>query len=532
MNSLPISQSREKEDVRAAAHEEMTPSGSMSVSMLATLDMQLCPEFSAPMGAVPGQSRANDIPSTPDLFGSFPTTPSPNSCALDETPSLREPAGPPMTFGARVATPEKWCRPLRESQPQQSSWPAPPPPQRSFELASSSSAPPASPQPGSEALGSDSSSSAQQSTRALGSATSAEAAAEPLAGALRGRQTFPPSTIPLRRASKKRKPEEAELQEQDRRKRVCFNIQEAMQADAPIVRACLEGFKMPPWLYEALRLKYCEYYASEHAGEAESMSAVDFRRAARAHFAKSGNTLRLRLLRKMLDDHDTVSQKWTEIKMAMAKIQYASCMPLVRAKDKRCKAQVPMFTYQSKDWFLEELELQEGEEPWEPESLVARARDLPKVTAVWTRYQAFLDEKAKELSAQWVASQELCLETYAKTGKVRFHLAVVFLRQVPMRFKNPWDYLEFENAPAIYAPKVGPQELVKAVKAKGINGVFAQAAYYLQMPKIGMVHNCGTQQPYKDYRVNARWITEYMQAATWDFCKAKALGFARPPVLH
>ena len=34
----------------------------------------------------------------------------------------------------------------------------------------------------------------------------------------------------------------------------------------------------------------------------------------------------------------------------------------------------------------------------------------------------------------------------------------------------------------------------------------------MQMPKKGMVFNDGTKQPYVDYKVNARWVTEYVQA--------------------
>ena len=530
---LPISQRRDEKDVRAAAHEEITPCGSMTASMIAGLDMELGAEPCPTVGADAGQTKANEPACTADLFGSFPSTPSQRSCALDVPASLREPSRPAVSCGASLATPQKWSRPLSAPQPQQSSWPAPPPPRESSELPRCSSAPAGSPQLGSEALGSERSSSAQQSTGALGPASSSKAPPKPSAGALSGQHTFYPPKVALRRASKKRKPEEAELREQQRRKRVCFNVQDAMRSDAPAVKACLTGFKMPPWLYEALRVKYIDYYRIEHEDEANSMTGRQFRQCARGHFSKCGNALRLKLLKKMLDEHDTVSEKWTDIKMSIAKIQHGNS-PHTLDRDKKVKAQVAMFTSQSEDWFLDELALEEGAEPWEPESLVARAKDLPKTIAVWGRYVEFVDEKAKELSAKWVASLEICTTTYVETGKVRFHLAVVLCRMVPIRFSPPWDFLEFENAPAIYSPRVDETTTQKMAKKLGIHGVFGQAAYYLQMPKIGMVFNDGTMQPYKDYRVNARWVTEYLQAGAWDVGsnRVRALGLAILPVSY
>ena len=110
LQNLPISQRPGETDVRAAAHEEMSPCGSVSASMIAALDMELCPQPCATAGADANQGRAREPDSAADLFGTFPATPSQKSGALDVPASRREASGPPVVFGARVATPDK-CSP-------------------------------------------------------------------------------------------------------------------------------------------------------------------------------------------------------------------------------------------------------------------------------------------------------------------------------------------------------------------------------------------------------------------------------------
>ena len=172
--------------------------------------------------------------------------------------------------------------------------------------------------------------------------------------------------------------------------------------------------------------------------------------------------------------------------------------------------------------------MEENEEQWEVESLVARAKEMALVTETWSRFQTFMAEKAQQLGAIWVGSAEISTETYAAEGKVRFHLAAVLTRAIPMRFTSPWNAIEFEGAPAIYRPKLDMAQVLKAEKKLGHMGMFAEAAYYLQMPKIGQLLHGGDKRPYKDYKVNARWVTEYLQAGGWPKGddRVRALGLA------
>ena len=125
------------------------------------------------------------------------------------------------------------------------------------------------------------------------------------------------------------------------------------------------------------------------------MSASDFRACARGHFTKSGKPLRVKLLKQMLADHDDVSEKWTDLKMTIAKIQHIESA-FTLEKDKRVKVQVPMFTYQSEDWFLDELALEEGQEAWEAERAQRQVHcdvTWPEESPLWLRPNKFVKKR-------------------------------------------------------------------------------------------------------------------------------------------
>ena len=166
---------------------------------------------------------------------------------------------------------------------------------------------------------------------------------------------------------RKRKPTEAEVQERQRRKRVCFNIFDAMNGEDEAVQAALVGFRVPRHLYEKLRAKYCDFYKREDEQEAESMSQRDFRAQARAHFAKAGRTLRMKLLKEMLEDQDALSEHWAAIEMMLGQEFYKSKPRL--QKDSRKKGSRFMFICNSEAWCVPELALEEGKShgrrsPW------------------------------------------------------------------------------------------------------------------------------------------------------------------------
>ena len=338
----------------------------------------------------------------------------------------------------------------------------------------------------------------------------------PTQASAEGQETLSPPKVVLRRTSVKRPPTEQELAEYSRRHRISANIESAMKADAPAVQACLTAFKMPPWLFEALRRRYCKYYAEQHEVGAASMSYKDFRQEARAHFHKAGVPLRIKLLKELLKEEDEGSEKWKAVSMAIGTYQSKNTKgTLGESRCNRVDTHTALFTYNSDAWILGDLAVQEGAVRLDHETLQAHAKALPQVVDAWARFRAFAEQRSAELKAKWASSCELCLGTYKDTGLVRFHLTLSLSRPQKMKFTTPWDCLAFEGVPAIFKPYMTEGEIAKISKKRGLNQMFAQVAYYLQFPKKGGLYSAGCQQPYKDYRVNARWVTEYLQAGIW-----------------
>ena len=319
----------------------------------------------------------------------------------------------------------------------------------------------------------------------------------------------------LHKASRKRPLEEGELAEHERRRKISFNIADALSADVDVVKCTLSNWKVPAWLYEALRVGYMDHYREHHEEEAASMSAKDFRLACRSHFARANIQLKLKLLKKILDDQETMSDRWTDVKMWLAKLTHMKELgvkALRQKDDTKIKVQTGLWVYNSERYVIHDLARAEGEEPWDPGALVARARDFDMVTATWKRFEPWAKEKARQLGAEVAVSMELSLSTYEATGVCKFHLNIALSRPVALRFANPWQFLEFEGAPAIFKPKMSQEEATRMAKKKGRSECWAQAAYYLQFPKLGMVYTGGSAQPYTSYQVRPRWVTEYLQA--------------------
>ena len=133
------------------------------------------------------------------------------------------------------------------------------------------------------------------------------------------------------------------------------------------MQAALVGFRVPRHLYEKLRAKSSDFYKREDEQEAESMSQRDFRAQDRAHFAKAGRTLRMKLLKEMLEDQDALSEHWAAIEMMLGQEFYKSKPRL--QKDSRKKGSRFMFICNSEAWCVPELALEEGKShgrrsPW------------------------------------------------------------------------------------------------------------------------------------------------------------------------
>ena len=171
------------------------------------------------------------------------------------------------------------------------------------------------------------------------------------------------------------------------------------------------------------------------------------------------------------------------------------------------------------EWQLPELQLEENSELWAAESLSARAKEHPQARRLWARFLGFCEKTAQKLNADWTCSVEICLQTYEDTGVVKLHLSMVMSREEEFRFTNPWQLLEFEKRTAIYSPKITNDDSARLSMKKGRRSMFAQASYYLQFPKKGMVFQNGKKKPFIDYQVKPRWVTDYLQASSNIFQK-------------
>ena len=98
---------------------------------------------------------------------------------------------------------------------------------------------------------------------------------------------------------------------------------------------------------------------------------------------------------------------------------------------------------------------------------------------------------------------------YAKFVRIKHAPRVVFRSSWPQKQNGENDSIQTKNASA-----------------------GASCAYYLRMPKVGMIMSWGTRRPFRDFRVNPDWILSYVQAGkilpndakleiskTWKNCK-------------
>ena len=73
-----------------------------------------------------------------------------------------------------------------------------------------------------------------------------------------------------------------------------------------------------------------------------------------------------------------------------------------------------------------------------------------------------------------------------------------------MRFTPPQAFLTLEGNYAFYKPSCTEEEQFKKTKRIGLQGMFVQATYYLQFPKIGVVFSEGSKYPFKDNQAKPR----------------------------
>ena len=144
------------------------------------------------------------------------------------------------------------------------------------------------------------------------------------------------------------------------------------------------------------------------------------------------------------------------------------------------------------------------------EEVVAVLRLNAQFQQLWTDFTSHCARLADVLSATHHAtSMELCVDTLTEQSLVRVHGHGFFNREGAK--------MQLYHGDAAAFMGIAPHKSFK-IAGTGIRPNQANAGfYYLTAPKIGNVMQETTQRPYKDFQVNAEWITNMIQAEKMNF---------------
>ena len=237
---------------------------------------------------------------------------------------------------------------------------------------------------------------------------------------------------------------------------------------------------------------------------------------------------RCRLYRCIIDDLRT-EHKDSEL-LAFLCYLYRKEQPLADEdgfKEDWMKAKTVVLTYQGQ-W---------GVIPWTDElrnskddvkKLCKSLSDLPQVQELFTDACSLCTASMEEHRLKQVhCSIELCTKTLRDDDilRVHVHIALEARWKRKIRVKHP-SRLAFRNS---WPNKSSGEN--DAIQTRSATAG-ASCAYYLRMPKIGMVLNWGTTTPNEDFRINPDWILAYVQSGkitpedakievskTWKNCK-------------
>ena len=130
-----------------------------------------------------------------------------------------------------------------------------------------------------------------------------------------------------------------------------------------------------------------------------------------------------------------------------------------------------------------------------------------QLAQLWRRLQNSLPDRLEALSIfQWACSLELSPQTFLESRVLRVHLHVFVHFGSRKRDLNAVSsqLRIFGSQPIISVNHLGH---VAQSRTVGPNA----GMYYLQCPKIGMLHNMGSVQPFTGYLVNGEWIMNMVQ---------------------
>jgi hypothetical protein len=128
------------------------------------------------------------------------------------------------------------------------------------------------------------------------------------------------------------------------------------------------------------------------------------------------------------------------------------------------------------------------------------------VKRCWTVICKDLANIVKETQCgKWSVSFEIACEELADTAVCRLHLHVVLEWREKKHIRNA-DQFKIAGTTPVHSTH--EEESLQSRYAKSLSPMH----YYLQMPKQGMVFNETNHDAYKKFRVNARWITGWLQS--------------------
>ena len=161
-------------------------------------------------------------------------------------------------------------------------------------------------------------------------------------------------------------------------------------------------------------------------------------------------------------------------------------------------------------------------------ALCKSLRDVPQVQDLFTDVTSFCTDTMAEFRLKQVHwSIELCTKTLRDDDILRVHVHVSLEARYgrQLRVKHPSRLTLRDSWPNKSA---GENDAIQTRSATA----GASCAYYLRMPKIGMIFNSGTTTPNDDFRINPDWILAYVQSGkmtpedakmevskTWKNCK-------------
>ena len=127
---------------------------------------------------------------------------------------------------------------------------------------------------------------------------------------------------------------------------------------------------------------------------------------------------------------------------------------------------------------------------------IAMLRAAPQMLQLRDDFLAFVPDLCEQLHADaWACSLELCTKTYDE-GQIRVHAHAFFLKESGrMTLRREWVLLFRSTRPFMKG------DLLQFRRRSSSSW---SGAYYLQAPKIGVLWQMGSKQPFREYPVTGR----------------------------